>query len=172
MRTASKHLMLVPAVALCGAVSISTIAAATAPSGASGSIAARGTFPDGLDVKFKVRGHHGVDVASVKGPGQAVIQKITVAAGGDTGWHSHHGPVVVVVMSGAMTLYGGDDAGCTGHTYKAGEAFIDPGQDHVHIARNQGDVPVELWVTFLMPGDDPTLSPRVDEADPGRCVFD
>lgn len=172
MRTVTKSLVLVPVVALCGALSIATIAGATAPTGATGTVVARGEFPDGLDAKFKVRGHRGVDVARVKGPAQAVVQQIIVAPGGDTGWHSHHGPVVIVVTTGAMTLYDADDPGCTGHTYEAGEAFIDPGQDHVHIARNESGVPVELWVTFLMPGDDPQLSPRIDEADPGTCSFD
>ena len=163
------RLLLVPTVALCGVVSVSTLAAATAPSGARGVTVARGVFPDGLDAKFKVDGHHGTQVARVKGPAQAVVQNLVIEPRGHTGWHSHPGPLMVVVSKGAVTLYDADDSTCSGHTYEAGEAFVDPGQDHAHIARNEGGTPAELWVTFLRPGDDLQAPLRVDERASAHC---
>lgn len=159
--------MLVPAAALCCAVGVATVARATPGSGVlSGRTLAEGVFPDGLDVKVKVRGHHGTQVSSLKGDGRAVVQEIVLAPGGHTGWHSHPGPVVVVVRQGELTLYDGAD--CTaGQTYAAGEAFIDPGQGHLHIARNHGIGNVELVVTYLAP---PGVGvPRLDRPAPPGC---
>jgi quercetin dioxygenase-like cupin family protein len=132
-------------------------ALATPGSGIVSSVLASGTL-DG-HVKLKVR-HHRSDV---------VVQHVTIAPGGTSGWHTHPGPAVVVVKSGAFTLYDGDDPTCTGTTYSAGQVFIDPGRGHVHIGRNQGSQDVELYVTFL---DVPVGgAPRIDAPAPGNCPF-
>jgi len=39
----------------------------------------------------------------------SVVQQITFAPGGQSGWHTHPGPVIVLVKSGTFTLYDGDD---------------------------------------------------------------
>lgn len=161
--------VLVPALAVLGAVGASTVATATAPSGASGPPLARGVFVHGVDAKFKVRTEHGMQVSAVKDVAQAVVQEITLVAGGNTGWHSHPGPAIVVVSQGVLTVYDGDDPTCTGHTYGQGESFVDPGDGHVHIARNETGGLTKVWVTYLIPGTDPTTSPRVDQPDPGNC---
>ena len=44
-----------------------------------------------------------------------------------TGWHSHPGPSLVLVVSGEVTNYTSEDRNCAGHTYTAGEGFIDAG---------------------------------------------
>ena len=75
---------------------------------------------------------------------------------------------MVVVKSGTLTLYSGDDPSCHGTAYTAGKAFVDPGDGHVHIARNEGADPAEVWVTYLLPAD---ALPRLDAADPGNCSF-
>ena len=62
----------------------------------------------------------------------------------------HPGPLVVLIKSGAMTLYSGDDPTCTGRIYTAGLAFIDSGQGHVHIARNESSAQnLELWAVYF-----------------------
>jgi len=132
-------------------------ALATPGSGTASAVLARGTL-DG-HVKLKVR-HHRSDV---------VVQQVTIAPGGTTGWHTHPGPAVVVVKAGSFTLYDGDDRTCTGKTYSAGQVFIDPGRGHVHIGRNQGSDNVELNVTFL---DVPVGGEaRIDAPAPGNCPF-
>src|SRR3954454_11719154 len=130
---------------------------ATPGSGAASAVLARGTL-DG-HVKLKVRRHRS----------DVVVQHVTIAPGGTTGWHTHPGPAVVVVSAGSFTLYDGDDPHCAGKTYSAGQVFIDPGRGHVHIGRNNGAQDVELYVTFL---DVPVgESPRIDAAAPGNCEF-
>lgn len=98
-----------------------------------------------------------------------VVQQLTIAAGGHTGWHSHPGPVVVLVTAGELTLYMADDKKCRPHTYAAGEAFIDHGRGNVHIARNEGATDVGLYATYL---DVPVGGAfRIDHPDPGNCTF-
>lgn len=143
------------------------VALATAGSGATGMVIASGEFSDGLDVKFKVKDHHGTNVSQVKGPGKAIVQQLTVAPGGHTGWHSHDGPVVVVIKSGAVTLQSAHGDECTSQTYGPNQAFVDPGDGHVHIARNHGNEEAVLWVTFLLPADG---APRIDADAPAACA--
>ena len=93
-----------------------------------------------------------------------------LAPGGSTGWHSHPGPVVVLIKSGALTFYDNEDPSCTGRTYVAGQAFIDSGQGHVHIARNESTSQnLELWATYfdVPPGG----AFRIDVSNPGICSF-
>ena len=52
-------------------------------------------------------------------PSDAIVQQVTIAPGGSTGWHSHPGPAIVIVKSGSLTLYDGDDRRCTGTAYSA-----------------------------------------------------
>ena len=162
-----RMMMAVPVAVLCAAVGATTVAGATPGSGVlSGRILAQGVFPDGLDDKLKVRGHPGNQVSRIDGGAWAVVQQTVLAPGGHTGWHSHPGPVVVVVQQGPLTLY--DSADCSsGHTYGAGKAFVDPGQGHLHIARKEGSAEVELVVTYLAPPG--TGVPRIDRDAPADC---
>jgi quercetin dioxygenase-like cupin family protein len=143
-------------------------AAATPPSGVSGTVWARGSFADRVDLKFKVRDGN-AHVILAPNAQQTVMQSILIAPGGHTGWHSHPGPVVVLVKSGELTLYDGDDPSCGGATYSAGQAFIDRGQGHVHLALNTGAVDTEAWVTYF---DVPAGGAfRTDAANLGNCGF-
>lgn len=140
---------------------------ATPPSGiVSGTVLARAVFADPVDIKFKVMGQH-QEVINARDAQETVIQQIVIGPGGHTGWHSHPGPVVVLVKAGELTLYDSEDP-CTGRTHSAGQAFIDRGQGHVHIARNLSQSQnTELWVTYF---DVPPGGPfRLDASDPGSC---
>ncbi|HUP46357.1 MAG TPA: hypothetical protein VM779_12685 [Thermoanaerobaculia bacterium] len=155
------------------AVALSAILAAavlaTPGSGiVSGAIVARASFLDDVDIKFKVD-HGSQEITQVRDARDTVMQKIVIAAGGTTGWHSHHGPAVALVTRGALTLYSSDDPSCAGRLYSAGAGFIDPGQGHVHLGRNESGTETEVWVTYFdVP---PGQSVRVDAADPGNCSF-
>lgn len=167
-------------------------ALATPGKGAVGTVMARAGFVRSVDITFKIAEDRGpnvlrdremadakfsdqlrfgllnTEVIRVRGARETVMQQITIAPGGHTGWHSHPGPVVVLIKSGELTVYSSE--GCESRTYVAGESFIDHGQGHVHIARNQGAVQgVELWVTYF---DVPIGQPfRIDAPDPGTCSF-
>lgn len=145
------------------------VAVATPPSGiVTAPIIGRGHFTDDVRMKFKIK-RHGTKpiVVSMKDLSEVVAQQITLAPDGHTGWHTHPGPAVVVVKSGAMTLTMADRA-CSTHSYSTGEAFVDVGRGNVHIGRNASSTePLELHVTYF---DVPTgESPRLDAEEPSRC---
>jgi quercetin dioxygenase-like cupin family protein len=130
----------------------------------SGSTPVRGTIAE----PFKVESD-GLLELKTKGPIDVADQTITIQPGGHTGWHSHPGPALVVIKSGTLTLYDGDDPNCTPHAFNAGSAFVDRGGGHAHIARNEGTTPVEVSVTYLLPVG---AGPRTDVTPaPGNCPF-
>lgn len=91
-----------------------------------------------------------------------------IAPGGDTGWHSHPGPSMILVVAGTVTNYMGDDPACTPHVYTAGQGFVDPGGKDVHILRNEGtDVAETIAVQYLQQG----AVRKTDVAEPGVCHF-
>ena len=152
------------------AIALAGATLATPPSGiVSATVLARAGFADPVDIKFKVRGQH-QDIVHVRNAQETVVQQFILGPGGTTGWHSHPGPVVVLVKTGELTLYSSDDPTCTGRTYSAGQAFIDSGQGHVHMARNLSlSENTELWVTYF---DVPPGGPfRIDAPNPANCAF-
>jgi len=145
-------------------------ALATPSSGiVSATVVARASFADSVDVKFKIKGGR-EQVIQAPELQDTVMQQIIIGPGGSTGWHSHPGPVVVLVKAGELTFYSSNDPTCTPRTYSAGQAFVDSGQGHVHLARNLSPSQnVELWATYF---DVPPGGPfRLDAANPGNCGF-
>jgi quercetin dioxygenase-like cupin family protein len=102
-----------------------------------------------------------------KGVTDVHILENRIVPGGTFGWHSHPGPSIVVVKSGALTLYRADDSACTPHVVPAGSGFIDDGGD-VHVVRNEGGVDALVYVTSLVPRG---AARRIDEPSPGNCSF-
>jgi quercetin dioxygenase-like cupin family protein len=155
------------------AAAVSTVAGAALATPGSGILSApvlaRASFADPVDIKFKVGGLER-DNIHVRDAQETVMQQIVIGPGGHTGWHSHPGPAVVLIKAGELTLYSSDDPTCTGRTYSAGQAFIDSGQGHVHIARNLSQTQnTEVLVTYF---DVPVGGLfRIDAADPGTCPF-
>jgi quercetin dioxygenase-like cupin family protein len=151
--------------ALAGAVS------ATPGSGTTATVIARAAFADAVDLKLEIKDdHRGRDVIQVRNAGDTVIQQIVFAANGLSGWHSHPGPAIILIKSGQLTFYSADDPGCTGRTFLAGQAFIEP-PGLVHFARNESSSQIaEVGVTYfdVPPG---SASPRIDEPNPGNCPF-
>jgi quercetin dioxygenase-like cupin family protein len=97
-----------------------------------------------------------------------VVAENSFAPGGYSGWHSHPGKVLIGVQRGSITLYEGDDPGCSGTTYTAGQVAIEyPGV--VYNGRNEGTVATILNVTYL--GVPVGGSPRIDQPQPANCPF-
>lgn len=126
---------------------------------------ARGTNAELLNIHSKA----GVKLQT-KESVDFVTQQIVIAPGGTTGWHSHPGPVLVTVKSGELTLVYADDATCAGRMYRAGESFVDRGDEIVHTALNLGVANLELWATYLVPGE-PGTPARINADNPGTCSF-
>ncbi len=146
-----------------------TAAVATPPEGiVSSTVFATAGFVDTTNLKFKIAGQT-QEVVAVRNAADTIVHQVIIAPGGFTGWHSHPGPAVVLIKSGTLSFYDSEDPTCTVRIYSAGEAFIDRGQGHVHIGRNEGSVDLELWTTFFDVPEDGIF--RIDAADPGNCMF-
>ncbi len=161
--------LLVAAAAVSTATALAGAALTTPNSGVLvSSVVARAGFADPVDIKFKV-GPGDQDVIHVSNAQETVMQQVVIAPGGYTGWHTHPGPVLVLVKAGALTLYSSEDPTCMGRTYTAGQAFVDRGQGHVHIGRNEGSENLEIWSAYF---DVPPGAPfRIDAPSPGNCAF-
>jgi len=89
-----------------------------------------------------------------------------IKPGGHSGWHSHPGPSLITVKEGTVTAYDADDPTCTGQVYSAGMGFVDPGDGHVHLLRNEGPVDAVTVAVQFLPAGAPR---RIDAPDPGVC---
>jgi quercetin dioxygenase-like cupin family protein len=148
-------------------VSLATagVASGTTGSGITTTTIVQGNFGD-IDVKTNFEGHE-VDI-DTKGDSDLYVVSNVLAPGGQTGWHTHPGPSLITVKSGTITAYEADDPNCTPTVYTAGQGFIDPGDGHLHLLRNEGTVPAETIAVQLVP-DGGTR--RIDAPDPGNCPF-
>ena len=118
-------------------------------------------------------GHRGRTTWKVEAEAEPALdiatQMITFAPGGQSGWHTHPGPVFITVIEGTMTFYEGDDPDCQPMVLHAGEGFVDGQTDrHAHIARNETTLPAKNLVTYFAP---PGAALRVDAPNPGNCPF-
>lgn len=109
--------------------------------------------------------------AQLKTHGQSDVYVVDnkFAPGGTSGWHSHPGPSLILVVAGTVTNYEGDDPSCMPHTYTAGEGFIDPGSGDAHLLRNETGAPAETIAVQLLPT---RADRRIDVSPaPGNCPF-
>ena len=104
-----------------------------------------------------------------KGSSDFYVVENTVTPGGYSGWHTHPGPSLVTVKSGTAFFYDGDDPMCTPRVYETGSGFIDRGNGHVHLVRNEGDVDLVLITVQLFPAD--AAPRRIDVEGLGNCAF-
>jgi quercetin dioxygenase-like cupin family protein len=86
--------------------------------------------------------------------------------GGTTGWHTHPGPSLILVVSGQVTNYTSEDRNCAGHTYTAGQGFIDGGGNDEHTLRNNGTTEAETIAVQLIPHGAPR---KIDEPNRTHC---
>jgi hypothetical protein len=128
-------------------------------------VVGRATLAEGFKVKrtqddwrVQVKATPNLDVA---------VQVIDFDPGGQSGWHSHPGPVFISVVEGTMTFYESDDPDCEPVVRTAGQGFLDVG-DHPHIARNESLAPARNMVTYFAPPGAPL---RFDAPNPGNCAF-
>ena len=94
--------------------------------------------------------------------------RLTVQAGGVSGWHAHPAPVFVTVTQGTITWYDGADALCTAHTYSAGESFIEGAYRPHNITSATG---AEFVAVVIKPSGFPGPAFRLDRAEPNNCNF-
>ena len=128
-------------------------------------LTSRSVFVDDISLKFRIKlDGEATHVVDVKDPSLTVVVRYTVQPGAQFPWHSHAGPVVVNLVSGALTYVGAED--CIPRTYAAGQAFVDPGQGHVHTAFNPTNAPTVFVATFF---DAPAAGQLLIPAAAGDC---
>jgi quercetin dioxygenase-like cupin family protein len=145
-------------------LAIAATALATPGAGVTSTLFAVGTFDE---IHAKTLSSSWQARIDTKGATDVHVLENRIAPGGTFGWHSHPGPSIVVVKSGALTLYKGDDPTCTPNVIAAGSGFVDDGGD-VHVVRNEGSVDAVVYVTSLVPKG---AGRRIDEPSPGNCPF-
>lgn len=106
----------------------------------------RGTLATAVDSHNLGQG--GVNVKT-RGPVDVVTAEITFPPGVSAGWHTHPGPVFVVIRTGTFTVW---DEHCMKTTYPAGSVLFEPGPKHSMLVKNESaTVAVTTYATFIVP---------------------
>jgi quercetin dioxygenase-like cupin family protein len=105
--------------------------------------------------RIRVRAHADEWKARLKTHGRSDVHVVDnrFPPGSSTGWHTHPGPSLILVVTGTVTNYTGADRHCTPRVYTAGAGFIDPGGGDTHMLRNETGDPAETIAVQLLPKD-------------------
>lgn len=81
---------------------------------------------------------------------EVTVQHIRLVPNQPIPWHTHPGPVFVLVERGSFTYEHPQGSKCVATTYEAGQGFVDPGFGAVHQA-TAGPQGAELYAVYLLP---------------------
>ena len=104
----------------------------------------------------------------LEGAYDTFVQRVTIAPGSETGWHGYHGPHVILVVEGVLTVYAAREASCLPHLYRAGSGLYSPGVDEVRNERNEGSVPLVFYAGYFLPVGSVAWTDRTRPANCGR----
>jgi len=146
-------------------------ARATDPCGVVSENLAVGHYPSGLlNLMCNELDQYGWNLKMmVKGNSDVYVTRHTFPVGAHTGWHSHPGPSIITVVSGALTVYDASDPTCTPTVHTANTpsaSFTDLGCGDVHLVRNEGTVCAVDVAVQIVPAGQPR---RIDKPAPGNC---
>ncbi len=124
-----------------------SVLAVHAPGGVVVTDIARGTLATA--VQSHNLGQRGINVKT-RGPVDVVTAEVTfLKGGGSAGWHSHPGPVFVVIRSGTLSVW---DEHCVKTTYSQGSVLFEEGPRHSMLVKNESEtVDAMVYGTFLVP---------------------
>ena len=94
--------------------------------------------------------------------------RLTVQAGGFSGWHAHPAPVFVTVVSGSIVWYDGSNPLCTGQSYSAGESFIEDAYVTHNVTSAGG---AEFVAIVIKPAGFAGPAFRLNRDKPNNCGF-
>jgi quercetin dioxygenase-like cupin family protein len=83
------------------------------------------------------------------GPSTVTIQDGAYAAGGQNGWHSHPGLVIVTLLSGSIEWF---NANCESKIYNAGDSWTEGSQTHAF--RVLGTTGIHVMAVFVIAKDE------------------
>ena len=81
---------------------------------------------------------------------EVTVQHIRLVANQPIPWHTHPGPVFVLIERGAFIYEYAQGSKCIRTTYEAGNGFVDPGFGHVHEA-TAGPAGAEIYALYVLP---------------------
>jgi quercetin dioxygenase-like cupin family protein len=93
------------------------------------------------------------------------VQDVVFEPGGQSGWRSETGPILIQVVKGTMTFYSAEDPACSPVVLTAGQGWFSSGE-YAHLVRNATNDQAETLLTAFVPPGEPI---RVDEDQPGNC---
>ncbi len=96
-----------------------------------------------------------------------VMQQLSFAPGGQSGWHSHPGATQIFVVSGTQSFY---TTNCVRQNFTAGQGLVEPGGG-VQLARNESTTEtLNLFVIFYDVPQDVAGGFRIDQPEPSTCT--
>lgn len=97
--------------------------------------------------------------------------RVSVAAGGSSGWHAHPSAVFITVTQGSIIWINGSDPVCPPHTYSAGQSFIEDAYI-IHNVRNASNsATAEFFAQHINPTGTSGPPFRLDRPEPTNCHF-
>jgi quercetin dioxygenase-like cupin family protein len=139
----------------------------TASSGGTPTQLGRATFgdPSGKNFRVKRTDKDWQFEISAKPAFDLAVQDVVFQPGGQSGWRTETGPVLIQVLTGTLTFYSAEDPTCSPIVLTAGEGWFSSGE-YAHLVRNAtNDVAETLLTAFVPPG----AAIRVDADQPGNC---
>jgi quercetin dioxygenase-like cupin family protein len=102
---------------------------------------------------------------SVKPAFDLAVQDVVFQPGGQSGWRSETGPILIQVLRGTLTFYPSEDPTCRPIVLTAGQGWFSSGE-YPHLVRNESNAVAETLLTAFAP---PGADIRVDADQPGNC---
>jgi len=157
--------------AVAATVALLLVAAVAVPSAAVSPITiepltSRSSLPDAVSGQLRVKEAGGATTTiNMANLSKVITAKVTLQPGATFPWHTHSGPVLVIVAQGELVYIDSED--CGERTYAAGEAFFDVGHEHTHSATNRTAGETILYATFLQATDSGPLTITEGVTPPG-----
>ena len=159
-----KYIIGAAVAAVTALASIAAPAGATSASGFTATQIAKGVYGE-MDLNADKDADWDLKLKT-KADSDVYVTRNAIAAGGQSGWHTHPGPSLITVTVGEITVYEADL--CTPRVYRAGEGSVDLGSGHVHLIRNESGTAAETVVVQMVPKD---ATRRIDAPVPNNCNF-
>ena len=139
----------------------------TASSGGTPTQLGRATFgdPSGKNFRVKRTDKDWQFEMTAKPAFDLAVQDVVFQPGGQSGWRTETGPVLIQVLRGTVTFYSADDPTCSPIVLTAGQGWSGSGE-YAHLVRNATNDVAETLLTAFVP---PDASIRVDADQPGNC---
>lgn len=153
------------AAAVLAVAALGGVVLATQASGFAGVTVAKGTFGNVFSLVHS-SSPRWTELMAMHGNTDLYVQANTWQPGGTTGWHTHPGPSFVIVTAGKVTEYEADGSECEKHVYSVGDSFVDPGDGHLHLLRNETASVATTTAVQFVPA---TAARRIDEDAPKAC---